>query len=58
MTADELLCKSESLPAEKRRLVEEFVNTMMGEDAGPSFERAAVRVFAKHETLFRKLADS
>ncbi|GAT34475.1 hypothetical protein TSACC_22900 [Terrimicrobium sacchariphilum] len=58
MTSDELLCKIESLPVEKRRLVEEFVQTLMGEDAGPSFEEAAARVFAKHETLFRKLADS
>ncbi|MBN8709497.1 MAG: hypothetical protein J0I10_08960 [Verrucomicrobia bacterium] len=58
MTSDELLRKIESLPAEKRRLVEELVNTLIGEDAAPSFEEAAARVFAKHETLFRKLADS
>lgn len=58
MTADVLLRKIQSLPDEKRRLVEEFVNMLTGEDASPSFEEAAARVFAKHETLFRKLADS
>lgn len=58
MTPDELFRKIESLPVEKRGLVEEFVNTLIDGDAGPSFEEVAARVFAKHETLLRKLAES
>ncbi len=58
MTSDELLRKIESLPEDRRKLVEEFVNTLMSEDGGSPFERAAARVFAKHERRFRKLADS
>lgn len=58
MTTNELIEMIKSLPPEKQREVEAFIEELSEEKKPSTFEEAAEKVFRQNSELFSKLADS
>ena len=58
MSIEELVAKIDSLPPERQREVEAFIDKLSEEDKPLTFEGAAEKVFRQHSELLKRLADS